>query len=164
MTVFTPKSVDDRLLQDTIVVNGTFDIMHFSSKMQLLTTRREHNLVVNTGKEHIAKLMAGIVATPFNFIQIGRSSEPATVEDTHLLSHYMEMAATQSYGYGYKAIFEALFTVPDGVTTVELNEAGVFSGTYGSVPEPVMLCRGTFSTLTATAGDNILVRWRDTIG
>jgi len=165
MSDFSPDLIGRGICADEkTVITGTFNVMHFNSKFELLDVRKEHNLVVNTGKEHTAKLMAGVVDTPFNFIQIGRSSEPATIEDTHLLSHYMEMPASASYGEEYKALFEALFTIPDGVESVILSEAGVFSGTYGSVPEPIMLCRGIFGAMDATAGDNILVRWRDTIG
>ena len=148
---------------DSIPVVGKFDIMHFDKYGNLLNSRKQKNLVVTAGKQYMAGLICGLQTGPFNMIQIGLSSEPATVEDTHLLSHYMEGAITPSVD-GAKAIFECLLTIPAEVVTVTLAEAGVFKGTYGSSPSPVMLCRGTYPEFTATGEDKVLVRWRDTIG
>lgn len=148
---------------DHIPVHGEFEITHFSGDGDVLHHSLNKNLVVNVGKAYIPGLVTGFASpyAPFTYIQIGLANNTPAVTDTHLFSPYMEGLATCSYGADFKAILDYIFTFSEEQTILE---AGTFNGTIGSVPEPIMLNRGTFSGRDVIPGDRLEVKWRDTFG
>lgn len=155
-------SIDERIsgFSDSVPVTGQFEIIHHREGEEIFHSI-EKNLVVNVGKVQIPKLVCGLSSAFFNYIQIGLSTNTPSVEDTHLYSPYMEGIATCSYGADYKAIFDYIFTFTESKT---ITEAGVFNGSYGAVPAPLMLCRGTFVGRPVIAADNLEIKWRTTFG
>jgi hypothetical protein len=155
-------SIDERIdgFEESIPVHGQFDLIHWRNGREIFRAV-EKNLVVNTGKTQIPKLVNGLSSAFFNYIQIGLATNTPSLEDTHLYSPYMEGLATCSYGTDYKAIFDYVFTFTENQT---ITEAGVFNGSYGAVPAPIMLCRGTFAGRPVEPLDNLEVKWRTTFG
>ena len=155
-------SIDERIegIDESVPVHGKFDLIHWRNGKKIFQST-EQNLVVNTGKVQIPKLVNGLSSAFFNYIQIGLATNTPSLEDTHLYSAYMEGLAICSYGADYKAIFDYIFAFTESKT---ITEAGVFNGSYGSVPAPIMLCRGTFAGRPVVPGDNLEVKWRTTFG
>ncbi len=155
-------SIDDRIggFNESVPVHGQFELIHWRGG-KVLSKDTFKNLVVNTGKTQIPKLVNGLSSAFFNYIEIGLATNTPSLEDTHLYSPYMEGLATCSYGADYKSIFDYIFTFTESKT---ITEAGVFNGSYGAVPAPIMLCRGTFAGRDVIALDNLEVKWRTTFG
>jgi len=155
-------SIDERIdgVDEFIPVHGQFELIHTRAG-RVLSHDTVKNLVVNTGKTQIPKLVNGLSSAFFNYIQIGLATNTPSLEDTHLYSPYQEAVATCSYGADYKAIFDYIFTFTENKT---ITEAGVFNGSYGAVPAPIMLCRGTFAGRPVVVADNLEVKWRTTFG
>ena len=158
----TGLTIDERInaADDLIPVHGQFELIHHRGGKEI-SRSVEKNLVVNVGKVQIPKLVNGLSTAYFNHIQIGLATNTPSVEDDHLYSPYMDAVAVCSYGADYKAIFDYVFTFSEPRT---ITEAGVFNGTYGSLPAPIMLCRGTFAGRPVIAADNLEIKWRTTFG
>ncbi len=155
-------SIDERIegIEESIPIHGRYELIHWRDGKKIFHGI-EKNLVVNTGKIQVPKLVNGLSSAFFNYIQIGLATNTPSLEDTHLYSPYMEGLATCSYGADYKAIFDYIFTFTENQT---ITEAGVFNGSYGAVPAPQMLCRGTFAGRPVEPADNLEVKWRTTFG
>lgn len=112
------------------------------------------NLVVNVGKERVAKLINGISSTAFDVIGIGTGTTGASASDTDLESEVSKASASVSYESGYKAVFEKTFTFGSGVS-YDITEAGVFDaiGSGGT-----MLDRFTFSAKAVDADTDIYIK------
>lgn len=156
------STIDERIngMEDSVPVHGKFELIHTRKGKEIFHSI-ENNLVVNTGKVQIPKLVNGLSTAAFNHIQIGLATNTPSLEDTHLYSPYMDAVAVCSYGADYKAIFDYIFTFTENKT---ITEAGVFNGTYGSLPAPIMLCRGTFAGRPVIPADNLEIKWRTTFG
>jgi len=97
-----------------------------------------NNIIVDTGKERVAKLLNGVSTTYFGFIGIGIGTNPPATSQTSLQSQIKREAATLSYEANYKTIFEKTFSF---ASTYTITEAGIFSLAVGGV----MLDRFTFT-------------------
>jgi len=112
------------------------------------------NLVVNVGKERVAKLINGLSSTGFDVIGIGTGTTSPSASDTDLETEVSKASASVSYESGYKAVFEKTFTFGSGVSH-NITEAGVFDaiGSGGT-----MLDRFTFTAKAVDADTDIYVK------
>jgi hypothetical protein len=146
-------------MRNTLYINGDIIIAHNDVDGTLLDTITIENMVVNKGKERLAKLLNGIATTPFKYIQLGTSANSPALTDTQLYNYYTEGLAALSYESPHRAVFKHTFTFWEDVT---LREAGIFDNTHSS--GPTMLSRGTFADRAVTAGQSFETTWRITIG
>jgi len=89
-----------------------------------------NNIVVNVGKERVAKLLNGVSTTSFGFIGIGTGTNAPATSQTSLQSQVKREGSTQSYEANYKSVFEKTFSFASSYT---ITEAGVFSLAVGGV-------------------------------
>lgn len=126
---------------------------------------RFDDLIVNKGKEMMAKLLIGVSINPFDYIQIGEGSTAPTLTDIALedqtnktLYENGENQATCIYEADYKAKLSATFVFSDSVS---ITESGVFDGLLSGPPN--MLCRQVFSSREAETGDTAEIVWTITM-
>lgn len=111
-----------------------------------------HNLIVNDGKERVAKLIGGISSDNYTHIAIGTGTTSALVTDSALETEYTRAAATIAYEASYKVKFEKTFSFGSGVSE-NITEAGVTDDAV--VSGSVLLDRFVFSA-KAVDGDTDL--------
>ncbi len=82
---------------------------------------RQKNILLNTGKERIAKLIGGLSTDGFYTIAIGvgTSTEGPRETDVELFSLYKSGGATRSYVADFKCQFYYQFSFSDDVTITE---------------------------------------------
>jgi len=97
---------------------------------KIIDREKLKNLIVNVGKERVAKLLTqGVGGTAFGYIAIGESSsgDSASASDTALVSEVTRGQADNSggsYEANYKAVFEKTFIFGSG-ESYSIKEAGV---------------------------------------
>ena len=128
---------------------------------KVLSTEIVENVIVNTGKERIAKLLKGESAITFDTIAIGTGVTGAGASDTTLETEDQRAVASLSYEASYKAIFEKTFSfVASGTTAI--TEAGAFDNS-GVESGSVMLNRATFSAKNVDPDTDLYVKLTITI-
>ena len=148
----------DAELGGAIPVHGEFDLVHIRGG-RVVSRETVQNLVLNVGKEAIAKLVAGLHSNPISYIQIGQGDNAPAVTDTHLYAFYSEGLAAASYAEGYKAVFSHTFQFSENAT---ICEAGLADGVVAGSPK--MFTRQTFSGRDVIPDDLLQITWRLTFG
>lgn len=110
------------------------------------------NLIVNTGKERVAKLINGVDTTIFTAIAIGTGNTSPSASDTALQTEVTRATATKTYVADYKARFTYTFTFGSG-ESYSITEAGVFDNAIAS--GSVMLDRFTFAPKSVDADTDL---------
>lgn len=146
-------------MHDDIHITGEYEIIHKDRYGNIKERFVISNLVVNSGKEQIAKLINGISTAYFNRLQIGTGTVSPTVVDTALNQFYMEGVATRTYETN-KSVFKVTFMFNEHVF---LSEAGVFNGVRNVQTPPVMLSRGVFAPREVQPEEAIEVTWKVTV-
>jgi len=126
---------------------------------RILDELRKKNLIVDKGKEIVAKLINGVHTKPFKYIQIGTGTASPTASDTALQSYYAEGEATVSYEADFKCKWAYTFTFNESVS---ITEAGLFDDSHSASPN--MLARQTFSARDMQAGQSLEVIWVIVVG
>ncbi len=130
-------------MKDGIKLIGTVLIETRNRQSGKVIEREElKNLIVNTGKERVAKLLCGVSADYFEAIAIGTSSTSPATSQTALLAEVKRASAVLAYEASYKATFEHTFTFGTA-ESYTITEAGVFDSAV--VSGSVMLDRFTFT-------------------
>lgn len=117
------------------------------------------NLVVTTGKNHIAAKIAATTNSPaaMTHMAIGTGSTAPAAGDTTLGTETGRVSLSGSVVSTNTITYTATF--PAGTGSGDITEAGIFNAsTVGT-----MLCRTTFPTVTKQAGDSIAVTWVVTV-
>jgi hypothetical protein len=148
----------DAELGGAIPVHGEFDLVHIRGG-RVVSRETVQNLVLNVGKEAIAKLVAGLHSNPISYIQIGQGDNAPAVTDTHLYAFYSEGLAAASYADGYKAVFSHTFQFSENAT---ICEAGLADGVVAGSPK--MFTRQTFAGRDVIPDDLLQITWRLTFG
>ena len=112
------------------------------------------NLIVNVGKERVAKLINGVSSTAMSVIGIGIGTTSPSASDTDLETEVSKASASVSYEAGYKAVFEKTFTFGSGIS-YNITEAGVFDaiGSGGT-----MLDRFTFTAKAVDSDTDLYIK------
>ena len=86
------------------------------------------NTVVDNGRERVAKLLNGVLTTPFTVLGIGTGSTAVTTSDVQLETEVTRETSTNTYEANFKAKFEHTFTFGSGESH-SITEAGIFDNT-----------------------------------
>lgn len=145
------------MLNDSIKVKGDLVILLQDDQGNLKDKREIKNLVVTTGKEHIASRLASNTAVVMSHMAVGSSNTAPIIGNTALGSELARVALDSSVVSNATVQYSATFGA--GVGTGTLTEAGIFnSGTTGT-----MLCRTNFNEINKASGDTIVISWNVTI-
>lgn len=140
-----------------VKITGEVFLKLFGQDGALKEQRHVKNLVVTTGKEFIASRMVGVVDAVMSHLAVGTGATAPVVGNTTLETELSRVALTSGIQTSNTAVYTA--TVPAGVGTGALTEAGIFNdATTGD-----MLCRTTFTTINKGAADLMTVTWVITI-
>lgn len=117
------------------------------------------NLVVTTGKNHIAAKIAATTNSPaaMTHMAIGTSSTAPAAGNTTLGTETGRVSLSGSVVSTNTITYTASF--PAGTGSGAITEAGIFNASTAGT----MLCRTTFPTVTKQAGDSIAVTWVVTV-
>jgi hypothetical protein len=144
--------------KNMINLKGTVLIERRKKDGTIIDKEKLDNLIVNDGRERVAKLLCGVLSGSFGFIGIGTGATPPAISQTALQTQVKREDSTESYEADYKAIFEHTFTFGIG-ESYTITEAGVFSLVSGGV----MLDRFTFSGKMVDSDTDLYVKVTITI-
>lgn len=119
------------------------------------------NLVVTTGRQHIANQLSGLTQAAMSHMAIGTGTTAQVIGDTTLeteLSRKTFDSKTQGSGAdANKVIYITEWTPGEG--TGAITEAGILNAATAGT----MLCRTTFPVKNKGAGDSLTLTWTITI-
>lgn len=117
------------------------------------------NLVVTTGKNYLAGLLAAETLNDMTHVAVGASATAPGAGDTALIgSELGRVASATPTRTGASVEFVATF--PAGTATGTLNEAAIFDGAAGTV----MLARVAFDgAVNKAADDEFQITWTITV-
>jgi ribosomal protein S17 len=150
------KSMNDKLM-----LRGNAIIERRKKDGTVIDREIIKNLIVNVGKERVAKLINKISATGFDAIAIGTGTNSAQASDTTLQTETTRASATKSYVANYKAVFEKTFEFGSG-EDYDITEAGIFDSAVAS--GSTMLDRFTFTAKSVDADTDLYVKITITVG
>ena len=111
-------------MESRIVLKGKA-ILELRRNGKVIEREEVNNLVVNAGKERVAKLLGAIGGVgAFSHLAIGTGTTSATATDTALETEIERQSATIAYEADYKATFEYTFTFGSG-ESYAITEAGI---------------------------------------
>ena len=165
-------------MNDSFNVAGKLKLELKDSSGNVLENIEEPNLVVSSGKEHIASRVARIVgpnqfsanleqrgniSAVMNCIALGNSTAAVTVSDIKLGGAGGVEMGRQGFSSTVRTAnamtFVSIFGA--GLATGTIREAGIFNQNVANFGN--MLCRTTFSELTKGGSDSLTVTWVITI-
>lgn len=150
------------MISDTIQPLGELKIVLRDKDGNIKDQRTVPNLVVNTGKNLIARRLGGIVtgtsATP-SHMSVGMSTQVAAVGDTTLVSPVAGSITALSLPSVTSNIVSMTATFGPGIGTGALTEAGIFNASSAGV----MLCRTVFAVVNKDTSDTLTINWNITI-
>lgn len=119
------------------------------------------NLVVTTGKNHVADQLSGKLEAPMSHMAIGTNTTAAIATDTALGTEIDRNAlASKTQGTGSdanKVNYVCTWAAGDG--TGAITEAGIFN----SASAGQMLCRSVFPVKNKESGESMTLTWILTI-
>jgi hypothetical protein len=148
-------------LNETFKLVGEWTITRVDANTgTILDTETFHNIIVNTGKERVAKLLNGISFTYFQAIGIGTGTTGALVGDSTLEDEFTRSTATLTYETGYKAKFAKTFSFGTGVSE-SITEASIFDS--ATVSGSTMFNRVTFTAKVVTIDVQLIITCNITV-
>ena len=145
--------------QETLKATGLVTITHTNSAGEIVKEFQVPNLVVTTGKNHIAAKIAATTNSPaaMTHMAIGTGSGTPASGDTALGTQTGRVSLSGSVVSTNTITYTATF--PAGTGDGAITEAGVFNASSGGT----MLCRTTFPVVNKASGDTIAVTWVVTV-
>jgi len=142
-------------MKDSFKLRGDVLIERRKSDGTVINSEKIKNLIVNVGKERVARLICGDGSgiNAFTHIAIGEGTNAPAVGDTTLQTEQERESATVAYESSYKATFEKTFTFGSGVSYA-ITEAGVFDEAAGGV----MLDRFTFTAKNVDSDTDLFIK------
>lgn len=119
--------------------------------------RKVENLVVQVGKNYLARRAANATDAVMSEMAIGAGTVATASTDTTLGSELARVALTSTTVVGNVITFEATF--PAGVGTGPVTEAGIFNDPTAGI----MLARTVFGVVNKPAADATTIIWNITI-
>lgn len=140
------------------------DEMTITGRVELVLTKGDgsvereeiNNLVVTTGKAHIAARLGSSPPTGMSHIAIGTGATAPAAGDTTLQTE-LDRNAASSAPSANTIVFSATWNPGDG--TGAITEAGIFNNSSGGT----MLSRVTFPVKNKDAADTFSINWTITI-
>lgn len=151
------------MLTDNINLVGRLSIRKFNESNILIEEIEIPNLVVTTGKRHVAQRMAGYTgssATVMNYMAIGTSNANLVAANTVLASQLGNRVLLDSTAVTDATITYSATFGPEAQYVGTIVEAGIFNASTNTT----MLCRTTFPPISKTALETIAIVWNVTVG
>ena len=158
------------MFQDIMKLSGELDILLLDKDGNVKDSRKETNLVVNTGLAFICSRMKDATATAMSHMALGTDNTAEAAGNTALGNQSgLRKALTSTTPSANTITYVASFgdgqglsneTVSgNGTATTAITEAGIFNaGTAGT-----MLCRTTFPVVNKADGDTLQITWTITL-
>jgi hypothetical protein len=122
--------------------------------------REVDNLVVDTGRTHIASRMVGVSQNIMSHMAIGTSSTAASAGQLVLSAEVGTRSAFTSYTNTNQVVTAiATFGASNPATAQGIQEAGIFN----ALTSGTMLCRTTFSVVNKDPADTLQITWTITV-
>lgn len=153
-------------LEDKIKMKGELTIEIRDAKTGKLKSRDHYkNLIVTTGKNSIAKALAGIVtnkAGQITYFAVGTDNTAPVIGDTTLGTEIFRKQISIRSSNGKVASFQTFFNQNEGNGT--LKEAGLFGEDASATTDSGQLFAHTLINRTKSASDTLTATWAVTIG
>jgi len=145
-------------MNDGLKLRGDVLIERRTKDGKVIEREEIKNLILNIGKERVAKLLNGVETTPFKYIAIGEGTTAPVIGNTGLENESDRSIADDSggsYEASYKAIWEKTFTFGSGIS-YSITEACVSDS--ASASGETLLDRFTFSAKAVDADTDLYVK------
>jgi len=144
---------------DGVKITGFVTLKIFDKEGVLKDKREISNLVVTTGKNHIADRLSSTPGeNPMTYMAIGTGTTPVTISDTQLETQLDRNLITSIVDVNNTVTYTGNWAAGDGTGTI--TEAGIFNAAINGV----MLARTVFSPTVKGVGDSLQITWVLTIG
>ena len=142
-------------MKDSFKLKGDVLIERRKKDGTVIDSENLKNLIVNLGKESVARLICGDGSGigAFGYIAIGTGTTAPAVGNTTLETEVEREVATAAYEASYKATFEKTFSFGSGISYA-ITEAGVLDEAIGGV----MLDRFTFTAKNVDADTDLYIK------
>ena len=140
------------MLNDKLKLSGRVGIVVTDKNGKVKETRKETNLVVNTGLNYITSRMKDATAGVMSHMALGTGTTAAAASDTDV-----ETIA------GSREALDSTTVSTNTINYVCNFEAGDVTGAINASSGGTMLCRVVFSALNLTSTDSISVDWTITL-
>jgi hypothetical protein len=145
--------------RDNVKVRANVHVELRDEHGRIKDVREIHNLVVTTGKNHIAdQLSSSPGEGAMSHMGIGTGSTAAAAGDTALETQLDRNALTSRTDAAAVVTYVGNWAAGDG--TGAITEAGIFNASSSGV----MLARVVFGVVTKAAADTLQITWTLTIG
>lgn len=164
------------MFQDMMKLSGELDILLLDKDGNIKDSRKETNLVVNSGLAFICSRMAGTSAAVMSHMGLGTGTTAEAGANTDLqtpsgLRKSLTSTTPSSNTITYVASFgdgQGLSNETssgNGTATTAITEAAIFNaaGTGTPVAGGTMLCRTTFPVVNKADGDTLQITWTITL-
>lgn len=150
--------MDINSIAEGLKVTGRVHLVKTNEIGQIIEERDVPNLVVTTGKNHIASKIVATTNSPASMTHmgIGTGTGAAAVGDT-VLTQTGRVALSSSSVLNNTITYTATF--PAGTGDGAITEAGIFNASSSGT----MLCRTVFPTVNKGSGDQITITWVITV-
>lgn len=150
--------MDINSIAEGLKVTGRVHLVKTNEIGQIVEERDVPNLVVTTGKYHIASKIVATTNSPASMTHmgIGTGTASAQVSDTGL-TQTGRVALSSSSVLNNTITYTATF--PAGTGDGAITEAGIFNASSSGT----MLCRTVFPTVNKGSGDQITITWVITV-
>jgi hypothetical protein len=144
---------------EELKATGLVKIVHTNAAGELVKEFNVPNLVVTSGKNHIAAKIAATTNSPaaMTHMAIGTGTSTPGASDTALGTQTGRVSLSGSTVSTNTITYTATF--PAGTGDGAITEAGVFNASSGGT----MLCRTTFPVVNKASGDTIAITWVVTV-
>ena len=145
---------------DNLPITGEVFLELFGPDGELKETRRTRNLVVTTGRNHIAdQLSASPGQGAMSHMAVGTGTGAPAAGDTTLGTELDRNALTSRTDSNNVVTYVGDWAAGDA-TNSAITEAGIFNAASNGT----MLARATFTAIDKQAADTLQVTWTVTIG
>lgn len=145
--------------QEYLHPKGELDISIYSSEGLLKEKIHVPNLVVQTGRDYIARRMANTDDGVMSHMSVGEDNTATSTLQTALLDEITGSRTTLDSTAVANNVVTYTATFDPGIGTGAIVEAGIFNaGTSGT-----MLCRTVFPVVNKAVDDTMVITWTITI-
>ena len=144
---------------EELKATGLVKIVHTNASGEIVKEFQVPNLVVTSGKNHIAAKIAATTNTPaaMTHMGIGTGTNTPGAADTALITQTGRVSLSGAVVSTNTITYTATF--PAGTGDGAITEAGIFNASTAGT----MLCRTTFPVVNKASGDTIAVTWVVTV-
>lgn len=148
------------MINEQLRAIGKLKIEVIAPDGQVKDTREVDNLVVDTGRTHIASRMVGVAQAIMSHMAIGTSATAAAAGQTTLVAEVGTRVTFTSYTNASQVVTAiATFGASNPATAQGIQEAGIFNASSAGT----MLCRTTFSVVNKDPADTLQITWTITV-